>query len=223
MKLLQTREPLGRLANGPVRRFSLARPKLAAAVTGLPETDLAPTTPRPRRFALTVQTMAGIIAVLAGAIAACWVILGLTILPTVRVEGGLWVVQRAAFPEGQAPHDAVVLATTGPTDRSISGRWRLLTGTDPGARILQVIAGPTDVISLTATGGILVNDQPTGLQASPTLPAGVVGDRYLAICLVGTCGPVNQVLAVDTHHVLGKVLGRYQGVRLAPVPNTSAG
>ena len=205
----------GYLATGPKMWWSRSRPRLAVSS---PKGEAAPRTKKTYRIWSTVKAILGVIVVLAVALGAFWLVLGVTIIPTVRADGDTWVVQRAAWPEGKAPSGATVLALGAPVERGIVERAELLVSSGEGNYVAKIIAAPGSEISTDSFGTILVDGVPSEFRVPPEVPLGSTGEDYLAVCLSDTCGIPGYPIAIPTDVVLGKVLGVVESGGFGPFP-----
>lgn len=152
-----------------------------------------------------------------------WLILVSTLLGTPVVGGQMWLVQRNAYPAlipaGQVVSVHDTPESDQPLDRIIDG-WN---GT-PGTSIHQVLAMPTQVVTATADGQLVVNDADSGfrvpLDVAETLAATPLelgqGD-YLTVCLAGDCAGEDPTVT-QRALVGGRVLARFDLGGVAPVP-----
>lgn len=167
----------------------------------------------------SIRFVLGLVLVLVGAAAAFWFVLGVTIMPTIRLDGALWVVQRAAWPEGQAPEGATVLALPAAVERGFGDRAALLVSSGDNSVVATVIADPYSKISTSEDGQILVDGSPTKFRTMPGGLKGDVGDNYLALCRAGSCGMPGGAFLIPTDRVLGRVLGFFNAGGFGPIPS----
>jgi len=206
----------GYLATGPRMWWSRSRPRLAVSSGPVAESK----TPRKASWLFgSLRVILGVLLVLFVAVSAFWLVLGVTILPTVRADGDMWVVQRAAWPEGKAPTGATVLVLPAAVERGIVDRAELLVSSGEGNYVAQVIAQPGSEVTVDIDGKILVNGFITEFRTPPEVPVGSTGGNYLAVCLTETCGPVGYPVFVPADAVLGKVLGAIKPGGFGPFPS----
>lgn len=211
----------GRLAAGPIRRWVVGKPRLAASST--------PETPKSGPVALSSAQLiyrAGVLfrasLVVGGmvtfAAVASWAILIATVLATPSLEGKTYVIQRAAWPEGQIPSNSTVFALSNPVDRSIAGRFALSTDGDSSASVVLVLGGPNAEVATNTDKTIIINGELTKFKANVPIARHNVSGNYLALCVEGPCGTPGTPIEVPIEHALGKVLGSAKFIGLAPAP-----
>jgi hypothetical protein len=205
----------GRLATGPRRWWSFNKPQLAASVPdGIP----APQVPKKNVLLGAIRSILGLLAIIFAVVAGCWLVLGMTLLPTVRIDGANWIVQRSAWPEGKAPEGSTMLALTAPVDRGLMSRADILFSSHDDASVVTVVAGPYSDISMSKDQMILVNGKPTSIRVPAKVPSGNTGNTYLTLCRSGGCSVPGSILLVPVDNVLGKVLGSIAPGGLGPFP-----
>lgn len=149
-----------------------------------------------------------------------WLILGLTILPVVQVEGTPWVVRWAAWPEAMVPSGSVAMVSSSPRDSSMGARFSLIVSGGNNS-IMEIVAGPGGEIKAGPDKQIFYNEIPTQWQFNDAIPPTKIGNQYLAVCILGpTCTPgVAELVPVE--RILGEVVGSLKlSPTLGPVPST---
>lgn len=211
----------GRLAAGPIRRWVVGKPRLAASSTpeitksgpvALPSAQLFYRVGVLFRASLVVGGMVVFAAV------ASWAILIATVLATPSIEGKTFIVQRAAWPEGQIPANSTVFALSNPVDRSIAGRFSLSVDGDSQASVVLVLGGPNAQVATNTDGAIIINGETTKFKVDVPIALHNVGGNYLALCVEGPCGNPGTPIEVPIEHTLGKVLGSAKFIGIAPAP-----
>lgn len=201
------REPTGRLAVGPVRRWVQGKPTLAA-----PSPDgtlVAPTRAQNVSYRLGVIFRATVVlATLAvGMTLASWFILATTALSTPNINGTIWTVQRSAWVQGEAPKNAVLVAGSHEVTRDMWGRvTEFFSGID-GASIYQVVATPLQNVYTTPANELVVDDVKTGLTLKAPVAPTALSEAYLGVCIQGTCGNPGEPVELPVENVVGKVMG----------------
>lgn len=193
------------------------RPALAAdSVDG---GAVAPSAPEPRVISTLGRGLVGLIVVGAILIGSAWLLVGLTVLPIVRVEGTPWAVKWAAWPEGSAPANSVVLTDENGRQTDLVSRFNLLVSDSATLAVMQVIAGPGSDIAAGLDRRIVVNGLATEWLYPSYLPPTKLGDQYLAVCLTGSRCERGSTSLVPIGNVLGEVLGSLRaGFSLGPLP-----
>lgn len=215
--------PQGSLAYGSIRRWSRDKPKLLAGkeeVTSKidPLDSVKTKVTFGLRFFITILVVIFISG--AGALS----LLGTTVLPVIRIDGDIWLVQRAVYIQGQIPKQAVVLSLGNPVERSTASRITLLFNDNSSASIVKIIASPLDKVSVNDRNMVLVNGESSGLSPFMPMTSHTLGDQYLGICLQGDCGEINKIIEIPTDYVLGKVIGNIRfGLGLGSPPDYSGG
>lgn len=211
----------GRLAAGPIKRWVVGKPRLAASSMPEPTKSGSPTFSSSQliyrlgvlfRASLVVGTMVAFAAV------ASWAILIATVLAMPTVDGRTYLVQRAAWPEGQVPAQSTVFALSKPVDRSISGRFSLSTNGDDKASVVLILGGPNATVATNTAKSILLNGEVTKFTSEVPIALHNVGGNYLALCIEGPCGTPGTPIEVPIEHALGKVLGSTNMFGFAPAP-----
>lgn len=187
-----------------------SRPSLAADPLG---DDVAAELPK-RREPLawsSAKAIAGVLAIAAGVAVAGWVILGLTVLPTMRIGDQAWFVKWAAHPEGQVPAGTIVAAGSEPVRRGLLDRAVSLAGLDAGSRAIYVIvAGPGSEARSEPDGRVIWAGTDTGYSTPVPIPPHLLGGSYLAMCVTGPCGEPGTFSDVPASHVLGTVIAGWR-------------
>lgn len=199
-------EPALGAGNAPWWRRST--PALAAP-SELSDTPVEPDIPLTARFAGISRLLSFIIGFGLLGLAGMWVTVGLTILPTPRIDGTAWVVQRAAWVEGQAPAGAIAYVTDEPAGRDLAARAELIFSEVP-ASIVMILTPPASTVSTGANNVLIVDGEPTSYTLPLPLAERQLGMEHLAICLLGTCGEPGTTVLVPVDEVLGKTLGEYR-------------
>jgi hypothetical protein len=115
---------------------------------------------------------------------------------------------RGAFPVGQAPKGAVVLATNGRAAVDVAGKIQEgIVGVN-AASVVVVVAGPYAKVHDDPSGQIIADNKPTGYWAP--LDARRLAHQYVAICQQGACTPGEAVL-IGERAVIGEVKGYIDG------------
>ena len=213
------REPEGSLSTGSVRRWSRHRPQLVASTPD--DTPDPVLNENGNNIAVVLRFFAVLITVVVITTIASWFIMGVTILPTVRVDGTTWLVQRSAWPEGQAPTGSEVLSLPNAVDRSFSARAGLLFSDGSGNSIEVVVGKPYSQVTTDKSGAILVDGKQTGYRPATRVPDGTIGNNYLVLCRSGACGSSGSALLVPAENVLGKVIGSFHPGGFGPIPTFS--
>jgi hypothetical protein len=219
------REPTGRLAVGPVRRWVRGKPNLAA-----PSPDgiiVAPTTAQNVSYRLGVILRAAVVlgTLAVGMTLASWFILATTALSTPNINGTFWTVQRAAWVQGEAPRDSVVVAGDNEVTRDMWGRVdEFFSGID-GANIYQIVATPMQNVYTTPANELVVDGTKTGLTLKAPVAPTALSEAYLGVCVKGSCGKPGTPVELPVTHVVGKVLGGLglNGWKSAPAFTGSGG
>lgn len=209
------------LSAGVLRTFRRSRPQLAASSAGSPEPVRAVRPGSRRSVGGLVRFIASVFGLLLATGVGVWVVLTLTVLPTVSAGGSTWLVQRAADTVGRTPVGTTVLLMPEKIDRSFTARAKLLTGVD-GAYVVKVIADPGSKISVSQTGKLLVDDTATTYVVPANLQAKVLGTQYAAECVTGPCGTPGSVVLVPVDNVLGTVVGKVSLSGITPVDKPKA-
>ena len=150
-----------------------------------------------------------------------WLLLGLTALPILSVNGTPWLVKWAAWPEGMVPSasGAVAMVSGSARQTDLGARFSLLVSQDDGRKIVQVVAGPGGEIKAGPDLQIYYNNVPTGAYAVTPFPSTRLGSNYFALCLSGASCESGQYELVPIQNVLGEVVGSVRlGPGLGPVP-----
>lgn len=205
----ETRPQAGRLSAGPIRRWVRGKPRLAATSTGTLSAVTVDAKPA-NSFTYNIGVLSRALVVLVGftvAIAAAtWFILVTTVLATANVNGTVWVVQRSAWVQGQAPvgSTALVNSSTVPTDLP-SRVSEIFTGY-PQASVVEVMAAPTQEVVTNIDGHLIVDGEDSGYVVSTPIEPTTLKDEYLTQCLSGSCGAAGEPYKVPVQNVYGKVL-----------------
>jgi hypothetical protein len=137
---------------------------------------------------------------------ASWFILVLTVVATVPAGNTVWVAQRVAWVQGQAPADSVALISSQPVTNGLAQRVGELVGGYPDAAVVQILARHGDQVLTDVVGELLINGQRTGLVLDEPVAPKTLSSEYLTLCLDGACAPATAS-TVPVDRVLGKVLG----------------
>jgi hypothetical protein len=195
---------------------SAPSPRLAsgtriASATGQRGGDLAAATgvirtgaPRPSRLSEASRNLAGLTLLAALAATLIYLALALTVLVVMRIDGSTVLVQRGAFPIGQAPTGTFMFTSSAPADASLAGRATQAAVGVPDAAVVQVLAAPNSILGSSPDGTLTVNGAVTSHPA--TDHTGRLGREYLARCVLGACTP-GQTLRVPQRHVIGAATG----------------
>lgn len=197
------------MSAGSLPFWKQSRPALAAeeAGPGVPSGEAAlPTSSR--AIATGAKVMATALIGLLAFTFFGWLILGLTVMPTPRVDGAAWAVKWAAWPEDAAPQGALAAVTADPVNRGIVGRLGYQFG-QGDITIQRIVAGPGGTVFTDADKNVYYDGIATGLRAAQEIPEQALGDAYLTICLSG-CGTATGLVAkAPTDSILGEALGIY--------------
>lgn len=140
-----------------------------------------------------------------------WIVLGLTVMPVMKMGSDVWLVKWAAFPEGQIPTGSIVAVSSEPIARDFGSRLTDLLGMNTDERgIYGVIAGPGSEISADPGGEIVWNGQGTGVTSESGISPHLLGNNFLMVCMAGDCANPGAAVEVPVSHVLGEPLGTYQ-------------
>lgn len=211
----------GRLAAGPIRRWVVGKPRLAAS--SIPETTKSgpvafPSTQLLYRVGVLLRASLVVGGMVTFAAVASWAILIATVISMPSVEGKTYVVQRAAWPEGQVPSNSTVFALSNPVDRSIAGRFALSTEGDSKASVVLVLGGPNVEVATNTDGVIVIDGKLTKFKTNTPIALHNASGNYIALCVEGPCGKPGTPIEVPIEHTLGKVLGSAKFIGLAPTP-----
>jgi hypothetical protein len=201
------------LAAGPIRRWVVGRPRLAAGP------ELSPQSRYTVGYRVGVAARAFLVISLITAVvaAACWALLMTTVLASVSIDGKTIVTQRATWVEGQAPQGVTATVLPSAVQRDIASRIDMLLGNEHSASVVTIIGGPNARAATDLNGHILIGGVPTGYVSTTPIPAHNLGTAYLAVCVMGPCGTPGTPLEVPVSHVLGKTLGSPTFLGWAPV------
>ena len=197
----------GLLSSGSLPFWKQSKPALAVDTVD-PVTGEEPIPVPNRAIASIAKGLAIVLAVLVGFTAASWLILGVTVMPTPRVDGEAWAVKWAAWPEGAVPPGSLVAVVDGPVGRDLPSRFGYQFGSG-NITIQRVIAGPGGTVTTTDSGEVLWNGEPTGATSNGLIADEQLGDAYLTACVVGECGAVGTAQIVPTNSIMGEALGTY--------------
>jgi hypothetical protein len=162
-------------------------------------------------FLATVVRLVVVIAVVAvGVGVAAWVVLGLTVLPTMNVGGEIWAAKWAAYPTGAVPAGAVIAVSDRPVQRGLGDRFASLVGMGGDTRTVHlVVAGPGYEVHSEPGGPVLWNGQDTGYVTDVPIVSHLLGEKYLTVCVAGDCGGPGTVTEVPAANVVGQAMGTY--------------
>lgn len=212
----QKREPKGSLATGPTRRWTRSKPQLAAA---LPENAPNPSIPPSARNAFFLVKIAAILlSTMILVVLASWALLSLTVIPTPRLNGDPWVIQRAANAQGQDPPGTTVFLLPTSADLGYLERLQMMADKGKDNSIVMVMANPYTTIKTGKNGALVVNGKTTDYTLDQQIEKTRLDNQYLAVCLLGDCGPPGTPIVIATDRVLGKVLGSLNLSGLGPLP-----
>jgi hypothetical protein len=211
----------GSRVSGRVPHWERKGPKRLAPSEDIAESMKAET---PKKIIFGLRFVIVIFTVIITSAVALWFVLGITILPMMRVGGNIWLVQRAAWVEGQAPKNAIALTLSHPVERTLSSRLALLLSGDTSIRIIEIVASPTDKVATDKSNVLFINGKSTGRISPVKIPVHTLGDSYLVSCIRGACLPSKQFIEVPTNYILGKVLGSVgPSAHLGSVPSALGG
>lgn len=222
-----------KLASGPIRRWVVGKPRLAATPEITPRLS-APTPSGASSSSPTATGSAGsnlgyrlgvlfrasvvLIVFATIVLAACWAILVATVLATPLVDGKLYAVQRAPWVEGKAPEKEIAYVVSQPVQRDLISRFSLQLGGDDNAAIMEVAAAANSQISVDGSGTILINGVASPYRSDEVFAPHRLGNSYLMVCVKGPCGTPGTPSEVPIERVLGKVLGSVKLFGLDPAP-----
>lgn len=163
---------------GKVQKWVIGKPRFAGV---LPED---PTSPKVERLNVPAVISRLVLLALGTAIVvgfAMWVILGLTVLPTVQAGNSLYLTSRTAWTEGAAPNGALATDLGKPVERSMYSRLVALFNSNPDDK--------NSIVKI-------VNRDMSG--------------NYLVTCEVGACEafPPGTVFPVPIGNILGETTAR---------------
>lgn len=204
----EIRPAAGRLSAGPIRRWVRGKPRLAATQSGHLAVSSGPKLEN--AFAYNVGVIFRALVVLVGftvaVAAATWFILATTVLATANVDGTVWVTQRSAWVQGQAPQGSVALVNAAPVTNDLPARIGEVFGGYPQASVVEVMAGPTQEVLTTIDGHLMVDGMDSGYIVTTPIAPTTLQDVYLTQCLSGHCGTSGRPYEVPVQNVFGKVL-----------------
>lgn len=160
-------------------------------------------------FRVSAKTVVSIFVFFCILLIACWALFGVTILPVARVGGSTWAIKWSAWPQGQAPQNAIVATAGTSIQKDIFGRLAFLVGDNPQDSVQQIVAGPGGTISSDMSGNILWKGIPTGYKTNTPIVEYTLGESYLAYCIAGACGETGEYAEVESDRVIGEVLKEY--------------
>lgn len=213
----------GSLSAGTSLGASFRRKAPSLAAGGGDKDAPAPSSGGGSVFAILFRGILALLFVSILLIGALWLVLGVTVLPILRVDGTAWAVKWAAWPEGGVPTGAIVMAETGSKRSDIPGRLGMLLDTGSSRAVVEVVAGPGGEIKADIDNRIYLNGFVSPWVSAGPLPTTRIGDRYLVVCIAGeSCVPGTASL-LPVSGVLGEVLGSVTlSPSLGPVPNPPA-
>lgn len=220
MRLAAENTQPGRLANGPIKRWVVGKPRLAATSDGYVDQGEKPKLAFVYYLGVIFRASI-VIGLLVGFVAAAsWLILIGTVLATPKIDGQTYVVQRAAWPESQAPAGVIALSLDSPVRRDMAGRFSLNLNNEGNPAIVRIVGGPNAYVRTDAQNRILVNDNATNAVSPTPIENHNIGTSYIAICLLGPCGTPGSPLEIPVDQVLGKVLGTPSLTGIKPISDT---
>lgn len=191
----------GRLAASKrVRRWLLGTPKLAADITSV----TGETRERPNVFAVLLRLFFLLVFMVIVVGVACWLIFGMTILPTVRAGGHNWLVRTGAWTQGAAPPGTPAFVLPNPVQRTPLAKAERLISPSGKNSVVNIVAGPDHKVT-TRNGKIVVDGVPTTIS-SKNVTKLTEGDKYFAVCQYGACGKTGKLLTIPVDRVLGEVV-----------------
>ena len=191
-------------------------PSLAA---GLGDKDSPSDQGRAGVLVLVVRGVAALVVVSMILLVAAWLVLGLTVLPVLRVDGTPWVVKWSAWPEGAVPSGAIAMVDTGGKDTSLPGRFSMLVEPGSTRAVVEVVTGPGGQIRVESDGQTFINEVLVPWEGMFSEGETRLGDRYLVVCISGEQCTPGAPLLLPTSAVLGEVLGSLSlSPSLGPVP-----
>lgn len=211
------------LAAGSVRKTGKRSPKFAAEPVSEPDLSVEKINPLKKTevlfrfiFITILVTVFSIVSSLA--------ILGLTLLPIVKVGGAHWLIKKSSYAQGEAPIGATVFNLGHPIQRTLSSGFQLMTSGDSSGSIVSILALPLSAVSTTANNQVVINNKVTPYYAATHIIKHTLGDSYLVVCLKGACLRENTVIEIPTNQILGKVLGEVSlSLKLGTVPHPVGG
>lgn len=203
-----------------MRRWLVGKPSLAVdapIVEGEPTSAVNPDKINP--FLMVTRLLASFLVLAIILLSVSWLAFGMTVKPTLWLNGTGWFVKIGAWVEGQAPPGSIAFALNTPVDRSALAKFNRLT--DPssdGKGIVTIVANPQSVLSSSKQGTLVVDGADTGIPAKKNLT--VYGtDNYLAVCQAGACTK-GDLLIIPGDHVVGQVTGGIGVEGLVKVDNS---
>jgi hypothetical protein len=209
----------GSLSSGKRFGAGLSRHKRPTLAADFPDGTQTAGAPEPKVAVTLFRGVAGLVIVGIVLLISGWLLIGLTVLPTLRVQGVPWLVKWSAWPEGAVPAGAVVM--TDPDGRKIdlTSRAGLLFSDGSGRAIMQVVGGPGGDIATGAGNRVILNGVLQDWRYPTPLPSTRLGDNYLAVCLSGDSCQRGDVVLLPIQNVLGEVLGYvHLSTSLGPLP-----
>lgn len=210
----------GLLSSGRLPFWKQSKPRLAVDEID-PSTGAEPLPVSSRAIASVAKAAALLVGVLVMFTVSAWVILGVTVMPTPRVDGNAWAVKWAAWPQGAVPADSLVAVVAGPVETSIPARFRYQFASDQ-VTIQRVLAGPGGTVEVLPDGTVTWNGTPVSARAGDTVTPGPLGDAYLAVCEVGDCGGQGAASIVPVDSVMGQARGIYTPPFTVSPPSSEA-
>ena len=161
----------------------VGKPKLAAKI---PEDPSSPKVRKVNGFNVAVRLFTLTVGMVVVTVFAMWLIFALTFMPTVNVAGSLYLVDRTAWVEGEAPAGSLVYTNGVPVERSLLARVEGLLPLDEGGSVLKVVGENEfgDYLTTCVSG-----------KCSSTIPQDLP--------------PEGVVITVPTNQVLGEVVAEF--------------
>ena len=144
------------------------------------------------------------VALVALLLCAVYVTLACTVVVVLRSAGHNVLVLRGAFPEGQAPIDGLVYASSQPAAYGILGKFQAATVGVPAGSVVRILSGNNASVATGPDGHIVVDGKRTryiGKVHQMNLTR-----EYIALCVAGACKPGDTVLIPE-----GNILGAAKG------------
>lgn len=148
-----------------------------------------------------------------------YVVLATTVFVVMRADNHSVAVLRNTFPIGQAPANALVYASSAPTDQTLLGKVNQAVFGVPAGSVVKIVAGPDATVGTSPDGHITVNGQPTGYLGK--VDQRDLARQYIAICVAGACRTGAAVI-FDQGNIVGEVKGyvSLSGLSVPSAPQT---
>jgi hypothetical protein len=204
-------ENIGRLSSGKEKTWKRTKPKLAADIedTGIPDPE-EDNSGAKESAAMFIRFAGGLFGVGFFLVIVGWFILGVTILPFIRVGDSVWVTKWAAYPEGGVPSGTLIISSENQVERSLPDRFNLILLNHPEYSVSKVVAGPGFTVEPNMdTNEIVWKNEATGFYSDLLFQKFDLQAEYLSICVSGNCGEPGDLFLVPMRNVLGEVINKY--------------